>query len=143
MTTQKTGQIIDGIALSAQLRAKLAARVLALQARGITPALAVILVGEDPASAVYVRNKVKACADTGVRSLFKKYDATLSEADLLACIAALNADPAIHGILVQMPVPKHINPHKVIEAISVTKDVDGYATTVSYTHLTLPTNREV
>jgi methylenetetrahydrofolate dehydrogenase (NADP+)/methenyltetrahydrofolate cyclohydrolase len=128
MTTQKTGQIIDGIALSAQLRAKLAARVLALQARGITPALAVILVGEDPASAVYVRNKVKACADTGVRSVFQKYDATLSEADLLAHLAALNADPAIHGILVQMPVPKHINPHKVIEAISVTKDVDGYAT---------------
>ena len=128
MTTQKTGQIIDGIALSAQLRAKLAARVLALQARGITPALAVILVGENPASAVYVRNKVKACADTGVRSVFQKYDATLSEADLLAHLAALNADPAIHGILVQMPVPKHINPHKVIEAISVTKDVDGYAT---------------
>jgi len=128
MTTQKTGQIIDGIALSAQLRTKLAARVLALQARGITPALAVILVGEDPASAVYVRNKVKACADTGVRSVFQKYDATLSEADLLAHVAALNADPAIHGILVQMPVPKHINPHKVIEAISVTKDVDGYAT---------------
>jgi len=128
MTTQKTGQIIDGIALSAQLRAKLAARVLALQARGITPALAVILVGEDPASAVYVRNKVKACADTGVRSVFQKYDATLSEADLLVQIAALNADPAVHGILVQMPVPKHINPHKVIEAISVTKDVDGYAT---------------
>ena len=128
MTTQKTGQIIDGIALSAQLRAKLAARVLALQARGITPSLAVILVGEDPASAVYVRNKVKACADTGVRSVFQKYDATLSEADLLAHLAALNADPAIHGILVQMPVPKHINPHKVIEAISVTKDVDGYAT---------------
>jgi len=128
MTTQNTGQIIDGIALSAQLRAKLAARVLALQARGIRPALAVILVGEDPASAVYVRNKVKACADAGVRSVFQKYDATLSEADLLAHLAALNADPAIHGILVQMPVPKHINPHKVIEAISVTKDVDGYAT---------------
>src|ERR1035437_224685 len=128
MTTQKTGQIIDGIALSAQLRAKLAARVLALQARGITPSLAVILVGEDPASAVYVRNKVKACADTGVRSVFQKYDATLSEAYLLAHLAALNTNPVIHGILVQMPVPKHINPHKVIEAISVTKDVDGYAT---------------
>src|SRR5450756_950344 len=128
MTTQKTGQIIDGIALSAQLRARLAARVLALQTRGITPALAVILVGEDPASAVYVRNKVKGCADTGVRSVFEKYEATLSEADLLARIAALNADPTIHGILVQMPIPKHINPHRVIEAISVTKDVDGYAT---------------
>lgn len=128
MTTQKTGQIIDGIALSARLRADVAARVLALKARGVTPGLAVILVGEDPASAVYVRNKVKGCADTGVRSVFEKYEATLSEADLLARIAALNADPTIHGILVQMPIPKHINPHKVIEAISVTKDVDGYAT---------------
>ena len=128
MTTQKFGQIIDGVALSAKLRADVATRVLALKARGVTPGLAVILVGEDPASAVYVRNKVKACQDTGVRSVFEKYEATLSEADLLARIAALNADPSIHGILVQMPIPKHINPHKVIEAISVTKDVDGYAT---------------
>jgi len=128
MTTQKFGQIIDGIALSAKLRADVATRVLALKARGVTPGLAVILVGEDPASAVYVRNKVKGCLDTGVRSVFEKYEATLSEADLLARIAALNADPSIHGILVQMPIPKHINPHKVIEAISVTKDVDGYAT---------------
>ena len=128
MTTQKFGQIIDGVALSGKLRADVAARVLALKARGVTPGLAVILVGEDPASAVYVRNKVKGCLDTGVRSVFEKYEASLSEADLLACIAALNADPSIHGILVQMPIPKHINPHKVIEAISVTKDVDGYAT---------------
>ncbi|MDD5334814.1 MAG: bifunctional methylenetetrahydrofolate dehydrogenase/methenyltetrahydrofolate cyclohydrolase FolD [Rhodoferax sp.] len=128
MTTQKYGRIIDGIALSAQLRADVGRRVLALKARGVTPGLAVILVGEDPASAVYVRNKVKGCADTGVRSVFEKYDASLSEAALLARIAALNADPTVHGILVQMPLPKHINPHKVIEAISVTKDVDGYAT---------------
>ena len=128
MTTQKFGQIIDGVALSAKLRADVATRVLALKARGVTPGLAVILVGEDPASAVYVRNKVKGCLDTGVRSVFEKYEATLSEADLLARIAALNADPSIHGILVQMPIPKHINPHKVIEAISVSKDVDGYAT---------------
>jgi methylenetetrahydrofolate dehydrogenase (NADP+) / methenyltetrahydrofolate cyclohydrolase len=88
----------------------------------------VILVGEDPASAVYVRNKIKACADTGVHSVFEKYEATLSEADLLTRIASLNTDPTIHGILVQMPLPKHINPHKVIEAISTSKDVDGYAT---------------
>src|SRR5450756_741841 len=112
MTTQKTGQIIDGIALSAQLRARRAARVLALQTRGITPGLAVILVGEDPASTVYVRNKVKACLDTGVRSVFEKYEAGMTQADLLARIAALNADPTVHGILVQMPVPKHIDPHK-------------------------------
>ena len=128
MTTQQRGQIIDGVALSARLRADVATRVLALKARGVTPGLAVILVGEDPASAVYVRNKVKGCSDTGVHSVFEKFDATLSEAELLARIAALNVDPSIHGILVQMPLPKHINPHKVIEAISTAKDVDGYAT---------------
>ncbi len=128
MTTQQFGQIIDGVALSAKLRADVATRVLALKGRGVTPGLAVILVGEDPASAVYVRNKVKACLDTGVHSVFEKYEATMTEEALLARIAALNADPAIHGILVQMPIPKHINPHKVIEAIAVSKDVDGYAT---------------
>lgn len=128
MTTPYTAQIIDGSALSHQLRAEIATRAAALKARGTTPGLAVILVGDDPASAVYVRNKVKACLDTGVHSVFEKYEATLTEAELLSRIAALNSDPAIHGILVQMPLPKHINPHKVIEAISARKDVDGYAT---------------
>lgn len=123
-----TAQLIDGVAVSSRLRADVSARVQALGAKGITPGLAVILVGDDPASAVYVRNKIKACADTGVRSVFEKYDATLAEDALLARIAALNADPSVHGILVQMPLPKHINPHKVIEAISTSKDVDGYAT---------------
>lgn len=126
--TTTTAKTIDGVALSTKLRADIAARTLALKKRGLTPGLAVILVGEDPASAVYVRNKVKACADTGIRSVFEKYQATLSEADLLARIASLNTDPSVHGILVQMPLPKHINPHKVIEAISTSKDVDGYAT---------------
>jgi methylenetetrahydrofolate dehydrogenase (NADP+)/methenyltetrahydrofolate cyclohydrolase len=126
--TTTTAKTIDGVALSAKLRADIASRASALQSRGVTPGLAVILVGEDPASAVYVRNKVKACTDTGIHSVFEKYEATLSEADLLARIDALNSDPAIHGILVQMPLPKHINPHKVIEAISTAKDVDGYAT---------------
>lgn len=123
-----TAQIIDGIALSKQLRAEVAQRTLALKARGITPGLAVILVGEDPASQVYVRNKVKACQDSGLHSVFEKYEATLSQADLLARIAALNADASIHGILVQMPLPKHIDPHAVIEAIAASKDVDGYST---------------
>ena len=123
-----TAQLIDGVALSTRLRADVATRVQALKARAITPGLAVILVGDDPASAVYVRNKIKACADTGVHSVFEKYEATLGEDALLARIAALNADPTIHGILVQMPLPKHINPHKVIEAIATSKDVDGYAT---------------
>jgi methylenetetrahydrofolate dehydrogenase (NADP+)/methenyltetrahydrofolate cyclohydrolase len=102
-------------------------RAAALAARGHKPGLAVILVGEDPASAVYVRNKVKACHEYGLHSVFEKYDASLSEADLLARIEALNNDPAIHGILVQMPLPKHINPQRVIETISTLKDVDGYS----------------
>ena len=123
-----TAQIIDGIALSKQLRAEIAQRTLALKARGITPGLAVLLVGEDPASQVYVRNKVKACEDSGLHSVFEKYEATLSQADLLARIYALNADTSIHGILVQMPLPKHIDPHAVIEAIAASKDVDGYST---------------
>ncbi len=122
-----TAQILDGTALSQTLRAEVATRAAALTARGRQPGLAVILVGEDPASAVYVRNKVKACADHGLHSVLEKYEATLSEADLLARIAALNADPAIHGILVQMPLPKHIDPHKVIEAIATAKDVDGFS----------------
>ena len=122
-----SAQLIDGNALSRQLRADVARRAAALTARGHQPGLAVILVGDDPASAVYVRNKVKACADSGVHSVLEKYDATLTEAELLARIEALNADPAIHGILVQMPLPKHIDPHKVIESIATAKDVDGYS----------------
>lgn len=122
-----TAQILDGTALSQQLRAEVGTRAAALTARGRQPGLAVILVGEDPASAVYVRNKVKACADHGLHSVLEKYEATLSEEALLARIAALNADPAIHGILVQMPLPRHIDPHKVIEAIATEKDVDGFS----------------
>jgi methylenetetrahydrofolate dehydrogenase (NADP+) / methenyltetrahydrofolate cyclohydrolase len=120
-------QLIDGIKLSTQIRAQVAERAAALTARGRKPGLAVILVGEDPASAVYVRNKVKACQEHGLHSVLEKYEATLSQAELLARIAALNADPAIHGILVQMPLPRHIDPHKVIEAIHTSKDVDGFS----------------
>jgi methylenetetrahydrofolate dehydrogenase (NADP+) / methenyltetrahydrofolate cyclohydrolase len=123
-----TAQLIDGNALSKQVRAEVAQRAAALTAKGVKPGLAVVLVGEDPASQVYVRNKVKACADAGLHSVLEKYDADMSEAELLARIDALNQDPAIHGILVQMPLPKHINPHKVIEAIATAKDVDGYST---------------
>jgi methylenetetrahydrofolate dehydrogenase (NADP+) / methenyltetrahydrofolate cyclohydrolase len=119
--------IINGNDLSKQLRAQVSQRAAELTAQGKQPGLAVILVGEDPASQVYVRNKVKACADTGLHSVFEKYDASLSEADLLARIAALNADASIHGILVQMPLPKHISPQKVIAAIATHKDVDGYS----------------
>ncbi|NRT58477.1 bifunctional methylenetetrahydrofolate dehydrogenase/methenyltetrahydrofolate cyclohydrolase FolD [Sphaerotilus uruguayifluvii] len=121
-----TAQLIDGNALSKQLRAEVAQRAAALTARGLKPGLAVVLVGDNPASAVYVRNKVKACEDVGFHSVLEKYEATLSEAELLARIDALNNDPSIHGILVQLPLPKHIDDHKVIEAISPLKDVDGF-----------------
>lgn len=119
-------QIIDGTLLSQQLRADVAKRAAALTARGKQPGLAVILVGDNPASTVYVRNKVKACSDNGLHSVLEKYDAELSEADLLARINALNNDPTIHGILIQLPLPTHINATKVIEAIAAEKDVDGF-----------------
>jgi methylenetetrahydrofolate dehydrogenase (NADP+)/methenyltetrahydrofolate cyclohydrolase len=118
--------IIDGNALSAQLRADVMRRAQALKARGITPGLAVVLVGENSASQVYVRNKVKACADAGLHSVLERYEADMTEAALLARIDALNQDPSIHGILVQLPVPKHIDANKVIEAIAPEKDVDGF-----------------
>ncbi len=119
-------QLIDGTALSRKLRARLADRVGALAGRGIVPGLAVILVGDDPASQVYVRNKVKACADHGIASTLERLPADTSEADLLARVAELNRDPAIHGILVQLPLPRQIDPARVIEAISLDKDVDGF-----------------
>lgn len=121
-----TAQLIDGNALSHELRAEVASRASALKARGVVPGLAVVLVGDNPASQVYVRNKVKACEDNGLYSVLEKHPADLSEADLLARVDALNNDPAIHGILVQLPLPAHIDAQKVIEAIAPTKDVDGF-----------------
>ena len=121
-----TAQIIDGNVLSRQMRLQVAQRAAALRARGITPGLAVVLVGDNPASQVYVRNKVKACEDNGLFSVLDKYPATLSEADLLTSIDALNNDVAIHGILVQLPLPAHLDAQKVIEAIAPGKDVDGF-----------------
>ena len=121
-----TAQLIDGNALSRQLRSEVAQRAAALKTRGTTPGLAVILVGDNPASQVYVRNKVKACEDVGFHSVLEKYDASMTEAELLARVEALNNDPSIHGILVQLPLPGHIDDHKVIETISPLKDVDGF-----------------
>lgn len=121
-----TAQIIDGKALSAQLRTEVAQRAAALTAKGTKPGLAVVLVGDNQASQVYVRNKVKACEDAGFHSVLEKYDTSMTEAELLARVDALNNDPSIHGILVQLPLPKHIDDHKVIEAISPLKDVDGF-----------------
>ena len=121
-----SASIIDGNALSAQMREQVSERVKALHKQGIKPGLAVILVGDNPASQVYVRNKVKACEQTGIHSLLEKHDASLSEADLLARVHALNQDNSIHGILVQLPLPAHIDAQKVIEAIAPEKDVDGF-----------------
>jgi methylenetetrahydrofolate dehydrogenase (NADP+)/methenyltetrahydrofolate cyclohydrolase len=121
-----TASIIDGNALSALLRQQVSDRVTALKSRGIKAGLAVILVGDNQASQVYVRNKVKACEQTGIHSVLEKHDAALSEADLLARVHALNHDDSIHGILVQLPLPAHIDAQKVIEAIAPEKDVDGF-----------------
>jgi methylenetetrahydrofolate dehydrogenase (NADP+)/methenyltetrahydrofolate cyclohydrolase len=126
MSTSHIATTIDGNALAAQLRTEVARRAEALKARGVTPGLAVVLVGENPASQVYVRNKVKACIEAGLHSVMEKYDATMTEAELLARVDALNQDPAIHGILVQLPLPAHIDANKVIEAIAPAKDVDGF-----------------
>lgn len=121
-----TAHIIDGTAVAKQTRSDVAQRTAALSSRGITPGLAVVLVGEDPASHVYVGRKVAACRETGIHSLLEKYDADLTEAALLDRIYQLNHDRAVHGILVQLPLPAHINAHKVIEAIAPEKDVDGF-----------------
>jgi len=121
-----TARLIDGIALSQQLREQVAARTQALHLHGVRPGLAVILVGDNPASQVYVRNKVKACEEAGFHSLLERYDASLSQPALLEHIARLNLDERIHGILVQLPLPDHIDAQRVIEAISPEKDVDGF-----------------
>jgi methylenetetrahydrofolate dehydrogenase (NADP+)/methenyltetrahydrofolate cyclohydrolase len=121
-----TAQLIDGTSIAAQVRAQVAQRVQALRARGVWPGLAVILVGDDPASTVYVRHKVADCEGAGMRSVLERYPATMTEQDLLARVRALNADDGIHGILVQMPLPKHIDPLQVITTISPSKDVDGF-----------------
>jgi methylenetetrahydrofolate dehydrogenase (NADP+)/methenyltetrahydrofolate cyclohydrolase len=122
-----TAARIDGTAIAREVRAEVARRAARLAAGGDVPALAVILVGDDPASQVYVRNKIKACGEAGIRSIHETYPADFAEAELLARIAALNADDAVHGILVQMPLPPHISAQRVIEAIDASKDVDGYS----------------
>lgn len=125
--TADTGKLIDGKAFAATLRAQIAADVAALKAsHGVQPGLAVVLVGEDPASQIYVRNKAKQTVECGMKSVEHKLSADTSEADLLALIDSLNADPTIHGILVQLPVPKHIDADKIIASIRPDKDVDGF-----------------
>ena len=122
-----TARIIDGKAIAKKLRAEYAERIVALKANhGVVPGIAVILVGDNPASEVYVRNKISACRETGIRSELVRLPAETPETEVLARIDALNADPAVHGILVQLPLPPHIDVPKVLERISVGKDVDGF-----------------
>jgi methylenetetrahydrofolate dehydrogenase (NADP+) / methenyltetrahydrofolate cyclohydrolase len=121
-----TAHIIDGNALARQIRSEVAGRTEALKARGVQPHLAIILVGEDPASQVYVKHKAADSEQTGLAATLERYPATMAEADLLARIRALNEDASVHGILVQLPLPKHMDTHKVIETIAPAKDVDGF-----------------
>jgi methylenetetrahydrofolate dehydrogenase (NADP+)/methenyltetrahydrofolate cyclohydrolase len=122
-----TADIIDGKAFAATVRTQVSAHVARLKAEhGITPGLAVVLVGEDPASEVYVRNKGKQTVECGMNSFEHKFDAAISEAELLATVERLNSDPSVHGILVQLPLPKHINTDLVINAINSAKDADGF-----------------
>jgi methylenetetrahydrofolate dehydrogenase (NADP+) / methenyltetrahydrofolate cyclohydrolase len=119
-------QLIDGNALAKRIRAEVSGRTEALRARGVQPSLAIILVGEDPASQVYTKHKVNDSQQTGLAATLERFPADTREADLLARIEQLNRDPSVHGILVQLPLPKHMDSHKVIEAISPVKDVDGF-----------------
>ncbi len=121
-----TAQLIDGNALAKKIRADVTGRTQALKTRGIQPYLAILLVGEDPASQVYTRHKVNDSTETGLTAVLETHPATLAEADLLARIRQLNDDPSVHGILVQLPLPKHMDSQKVIETISPAKDVDGF-----------------
>ena len=119
-------RLIDGKALSDQIKADVAERVRALKQRGVTPGLAVVLVGDDPASHVYVRNKAAACEKAGLYSQVIRLPADIPEDQLLDIVRGLNGDPDIHGILVQLPLPAHLNAGKVIETIAAEKDVDGF-----------------
>ena len=119
-------QLIDGNALAKQIRGEVQGRTQALKARGVQPALSIILVGEDPASQVYTKHKVNDSTETGLAATLERYPATMTEAELLARIRQLNDDPKVHGILVQLPLPKHMDSHRVIETISPAKDVDGF-----------------
>ncbi|MBA3344152.1 MAG: bifunctional methylenetetrahydrofolate dehydrogenase/methenyltetrahydrofolate cyclohydrolase FolD [Gemmatimonadales bacterium] len=121
-----SAKILDGVALGKTIRAEVAVAVGRLSGNGGKPGLAAVLVGEDPASAVYVRSKGKACEEAGMHSVTVRLPADASEAELLDTVDRLNADPRIHGILVQLPLPKHINSEKVLRRIDPTKDVDGF-----------------
>ena len=122
---QAEATIIDGKAIAAKVRLEVAAEVALLAERGIRPGLATVLVGEDPASAIYVRNKVRACKEVGIESFGRELPESASQAELLSVVDELNADPKVHGILVQLPLPDGLDQREVIERISPAKDVDG------------------
>ncbi|MCY4546827.1 MAG: bifunctional methylenetetrahydrofolate dehydrogenase/methenyltetrahydrofolate cyclohydrolase FolD [Defluviicoccus sp.] len=122
-------RLIDGKAVAAELRARVAEAVAVLADRDISPGLATVLVGEDPASRVYVRNKIRMCAEVGIRSIEHAPDAGISQAALLDLVGRLNADPEVDGILVQLPLPAGIDASRITEAIDPLKDVDGFHTT--------------
>ena len=119
-------QILDGKSLAAQIRTEVKRKAAALAQRGIRPGLAVILAGDDPASRVYVRNKARACDEAGVRSTLFELPASVTQSELLNRVEALNTDPAVHGILVQLPLPGHVDAAKVLGTVSPAKDVDGF-----------------
>ena len=122
----RTAQIIDGVAVSSKIRAECKQRVASLKARGVTPGLAVIIVGDDPASALYVRNKIRASEETGIRSFRFDFPSDASPRSVLTLISELNARDDVHGILVQLPLPPHFSILRILRAISVDKDVDGF-----------------
>ena len=121
-----SARIIDGAALARQKLADLKQAVVALQAKGVTPGLATVQVGDDPASRIYIRNKAKACAEAGVLSVHRDLPVTATEFDILKLLSGLNHDPSVHGIIVQLPLPKHMDARRVSQAIEVKKDVDGF-----------------
>ncbi len=120
-----SAKILDGKALAARIKDQLAKEVGELRAHGVEPGLAVILVGEDPASQIYVRNKTASCAQAGIRTFDHRLPATTSQAELLALVAKLNADPAVDGILIQLPLPRGLDPREILPAVDPRKDVDG------------------
>jgi methylenetetrahydrofolate dehydrogenase (NADP+)/methenyltetrahydrofolate cyclohydrolase len=124
-TPASSAKILDGKAVAARIRADLAKQVAALAPRGVQPGLAVVLVGEDPASQIYVRNKTKACAEVGIRTFDHRLAATTTKAELLALVGRLNADPQVDGILIQLPLPAGLDAREILPAVDPRKDVDG------------------
>jgi len=121
-----TAKIIDGREVAAEIRSECKKRVAALRAQGIQPGLAVLLVGSDPASAIYVRNKIRACQEVGIRSMRFDFPGDIDTETVLTCVQELAADPAVHGILVQLPLPPRLNATRIIRAVPAEKDVDGF-----------------